>query len=357
MVFSMAVYTIAAIITTGYQIELYQGQSKTLLTIVMFVVALYAHIIIHEGGHLVFGLLTGYGFLSFRIGSFVFQKNNGKMEVKRNSLASTGGQCLLSAPDYNDGNYPYFWYNAGGVIFNLVFAILSLVIATKTKNVKFISLFFFTMFTIGLTIAITNGVPMKTKMISNDAKNILDMSKDELTKKCDWLILKIYGTNMEGTRLKDMPDEWFDIENSENNNDLINNVRCYKATRYLDNADWENAEKYMDEILDNGLLTSSANYYLMYLDRLTLQLVKDAANTDVSVLQQKDFKSFIKSMRFNPTVIRTQYAIEKLKNKNDEAANKIAEEFEKVKKTYPIQADLETEQLIWNLINNKAKEN
>ena len=63
-------------------------------------VALYAQIILHEGGHLLCGLLTGYQFVSFRIGSWMWQKENGRIRLRRFSLAGTGGQCLLAPPEW-----------------------------------------------------------------------------------------------------------------------------------------------------------------------------------------------------------------------------------------------------------------
>lgn len=68
-------------------------------------VALFFHMIVHEAGHLVFGLMTGYKFCSFRIASFMWLKENGKLKMKRLTLAGTGGQCLMTPPDMKDGKY------------------------------------------------------------------------------------------------------------------------------------------------------------------------------------------------------------------------------------------------------------
>ena len=65
-----------------------------LLILVMYV-CMFIQIVIHEAGHLVFGRLTGYEFVSFRIGSFMWIKEEGKLKLKRYSLAGTGGQCLM----------------------------------------------------------------------------------------------------------------------------------------------------------------------------------------------------------------------------------------------------------------------
>ena len=86
---------------------------------IMMYLIVFVHIIIHELGHLVFGLLTGYQFASFRIGSLMFVKKQEKIKVKKFSLMGTGGQCLMMPPKMENGSMPYRLYNLGGVIFNL----------------------------------------------------------------------------------------------------------------------------------------------------------------------------------------------------------------------------------------------
>ena len=44
-----------------------------------FLVGMYLQIAVHEAGHLVFGLLTGYRFCSYRLGSFMLIRENGRL--------------------------------------------------------------------------------------------------------------------------------------------------------------------------------------------------------------------------------------------------------------------------------------
>ena len=57
--------------------------------------ALFGQLILHEGGHLVCGLATGYRFVSFRIGSWMLQREHGKLRVRKFTLAGTGGDRSL----------------------------------------------------------------------------------------------------------------------------------------------------------------------------------------------------------------------------------------------------------------------
>ena len=61
--------------------------------LVFLYLAWFLHIVIHESGHLIGGLLSGYTFSSFRIGSFMLLKGNGKLVSKRLKIAGTGGSA------------------------------------------------------------------------------------------------------------------------------------------------------------------------------------------------------------------------------------------------------------------------
>ena len=48
---------------------------------ILIIIGYMVQIIIHEAGHLIFGLLTGYTFVSFRIGSLTIIKEDGKLKT------------------------------------------------------------------------------------------------------------------------------------------------------------------------------------------------------------------------------------------------------------------------------------
>ena len=87
--------------------------------------AMFVQIIIHEAGHLVFGLVSGYRFSSFRILSFTLLKANGKLKLRRMKVLGTAGQCLMLPPDFVDGKIPVVLYNMGGSLMNLLKSSLS----------------------------------------------------------------------------------------------------------------------------------------------------------------------------------------------------------------------------------------
>ncbi|MDE6367400.1 MAG: hypothetical protein K2L33_07440, partial [Muribaculaceae bacterium] len=90
------------------------------VAVVAGVVSFAISVPLHEAGHLLCGLLTGYKFVSFRIFNFTFIRTEGRLKVKRYAVAGTAGQCLLLPPDKSPEQVPTGWYNIGGVLANML---------------------------------------------------------------------------------------------------------------------------------------------------------------------------------------------------------------------------------------------
>ena len=137
------------------------------VAMVSFLVSIVILIPVHEDGHLVCGLLTGYKFVSFRIFNFTFIKVNNRLKVKKFSVAGTGGQCLLLPPDIEPAKVPTAWYNAGGVLANIIVLLLVLPLFTLNMHPFLIEALYIFCITDAIII-LANGIPMKLGGISND---------------------------------------------------------------------------------------------------------------------------------------------------------------------------------------------
>ncbi len=170
------------------------------------------HIVIHEAGHLLFGLVSGYRFVSFRIGSFVLVRDDEGFRLGRFSIAGTGGQCLLDPPAMTDGRFPYKLYYMGGVAVNLLTAAISAVIAVSCDGIGAAAAVVLLAIAItGTFVGLLNGVPMKIGGMPNDGYNLFVAEREPQTLRSLWIQLKVNALQTRGERLRDMPAEWFEV--------------------------------------------------------------------------------------------------------------------------------------------------
>lgn len=135
--------------------------------LVLCLPAFLLHILLHEGGHLVCSLLTGYRFLSFRISSWVLQKEESGLRLRRLPMRGTLGQCLLIPPPEGE-EQPFVLYHLGGGLANL----LAAGCAALWLAVWGYQPFAVAMVVCGLYLGVANLIP--TRSMPNDGANIRD---------------------------------------------------------------------------------------------------------------------------------------------------------------------------------------
>ena len=211
-------------------------------SLVFAAVALLLQIILHEAGHLIMGLLTGYRFVSFRIFNLTLLRQDGRLRIKRFALAGTGGQCLMSPPDRPIAEIDTRWYNLGGVLMNALTAAAALLcVCLFPMNVwlkMFLAIFSF----FGICCALLNGIPMKVSGIGNDGYNLLHLEREPENKRFLYCILAVNARLQSGERIDSLPEEWFYSDGTPDwSNGLEANWRLMGATRLLAQHRWQEA--------------------------------------------------------------------------------------------------------------------
>lgn len=331
-----------------------------LLQFLLLFLSFFLQIIIHEGGHLIAGLLTGYRFSSFRIGKLMLLKNHEGYSFKKFSLAGTGGQCLLIPPDRETGGlYPYKLYNLGGVLMNLITAVLSFTVFFFITEKNTVSTFFLFLAITGVILALMNGVPMRTGGIATDGYNVIHIGQELFALDAMWLQLKFNEAQVEGVRLKNLPEEWFRIpDNADKNNEIISTISVFSENRAMDELDFRKAKEII-AMLENSEEYSIIGLYknLLLFDKVTIDLIENGTNADISELEDRQIKAFRKTMRNYPAVIRTEYAIQLLKNRDFAAAEKYRHAFNAVASKYPWKSDIDSETDVMNYLDSCANKN
>jgi hypothetical protein len=155
-----------------------EGAITVLSVCLSFVLSTYINVIVHEGGHLVFGLLCGYRFSSFRVGSIMMIKQGGMMKLRSYSLAGTDGQCLMIPPSRESTKAEMILYNMGGVIFNIILVILCLGLNYIVPETFILTDTIRICCLISALLVLTNGIPLNMGGIANDGMNALHLSKN-----------------------------------------------------------------------------------------------------------------------------------------------------------------------------------
>ena len=158
-----------------------------LYLLIMIFLSYILQIIVHEGGHCLFGYLFGFKFVSFRIGSYMWVNDNDVIRFKRYHMSQTGGQCLMDPPTPNFKAYAF--YLLGGGIANLSVGFICIIIGLINHDLL-LDIFCFANIALGFLMGSLNLVPMDVG-IPNDGLNVLYMFKEKRSMESLYKQLKI----------------------------------------------------------------------------------------------------------------------------------------------------------------------
>ena len=216
------------------------------------VVGFMVQIIIHEGGHLVAGLLTGYKFVSVRFLSYTLIRKDGRLQWRKFDLAGTGGQCLMAPPDKPIDQIDTRWYNAGGVLANILLTAIGILLLVFVDMPSWLSIFWAVTCFMGFYVALINGIPMKLGGVANDGSNLFQLEKDLPTKQCFCTILESNALNQEGVPFDKMPDRLFELPQPLDwENSMHVGVIFPAVTRMMAQYQWEEAYQLLTEACSN----------------------------------------------------------------------------------------------------------
>ena len=142
-----------------YSIGISEGLAVFLVAVTSMIVSFLVLVPIHELGHLVCGLMTGYRFVSFRIFNYTIIRIDGRLRIKKFAVAGTGGQCLLTPPDLPLDRIPTGWYNLGGVLANIIMLAIALPFFLLPLN-PFVAEALGVFVAVDAIMILLNGIPM-----------------------------------------------------------------------------------------------------------------------------------------------------------------------------------------------------
>ena len=321
---------------------------------ILLILAFFAQLIIHEAGHLVFGLLSGYRFSSFRVGSLMLFREDGHLRLKSFSLAGTGGQCLMIPPQGRENVFPFARYLLGGVWMNFLVGALFALLYLLTVSGSLVSVLFGAIALTGFAVGLMNAIPLHLAMVDNDGFTVRLMRKDPQAVAAFHRMMQIHSQIAAGFRLKDMPEEWFLTPAlADTSNSIIATIEVYQCNRLLDEENFEKTGDSIRALLASGAAITGIHRSLLLCDLAYCALMQDDPNEATRLLDEQQLR-FMQSMKRFPGVLRTQYALALLRDHDEAAAADIQTKFDRIADRYPYQSDIASERALMNAAQKKS---
>lgn len=217
----------------------------------MFVASIYLVSLIHETGHLVMGVLTGYEFVSFRVGSLTVVRENGKIVRKKFNIAGTGGQCIMIHKEVeHPEDIPFFWYHFGGVFFNFLTAMIALPIILLSRN-PFVIVEFAILAGMSVFLGLLNIIPTNSMGVPNDGYNIVLLRKSPIDRVALYKVLLINAMQYSGVMLEQIPSHIITFSQEEKNCESGAGLRIIEANVWMNNRDFLTAENIYKELSES----------------------------------------------------------------------------------------------------------
>ncbi|MBQ9534616.1 MAG: hypothetical protein IJU78_02065 [Clostridia bacterium] len=314
--------------------------------------AIFLQIVVHEAGHLVCGLLSGYRFSSFRVLNLTFVRGeDGRVRLRRYSLAGTGGQCLMDPPELRGGRMPVVLYNLGGVIFNLLASALFGAAGLLTRG--FLSAALLIAALVGAALALMNGLPFDFGGVANDGCNTRELLREPEATRAFWLQLKTAERLNAGVPLRKLPEEWFAMP-EKMDRAITAAVGGLAYERLLDEERYAEAAALACELPQRAPGMLELHRAMLANDRVALALLGYGEAEPPA--PTKEQARVLKAMRTHPSVMRTEYISALLERGDSAEAARLREKFERAAARHPSSAELESDWRLMALADTRAEE-
>ena len=204
-------------------------------TVVWFLCCMIVTVLVHETGHLISGLISGYRLSGFAISGFIIRRQDGRLGWHRYSHQSLSwGQCFMYA---NEINAPPRLLIAGGCIMNIVIGVILSFIAIITISLEGSGVWRLMLLAVPASINIVMGIANLTGGSASSDGNTLKEVKSDEGRRMYNRVMKITAELLDGKMYSEMPASLFEYSGSSS---LAEEIRMYgyyrKCEECKDNA-------------------------------------------------------------------------------------------------------------------------
>jgi hypothetical protein len=227
------------------------------------------HIIIHEIGHMLAGLVTGWKFVVLQLFYITIAK---KKVIQVEIVPVFGCQCIMSPKSLKQDSG---LYSLGGIMFNLLITGISVYGTIKLRIGTLPWLFSFCFASCGIGIILMNGIP-NTKKLCNDMACFLFCSRDKAVAYYHNAQLMIAGQLSEGKSYRQLDASIVHMRREKASNDILAYQAVLEFYYHLDCDAYIPAGKALNKIELNQqvcwgtqkVIKMEALYYDMLMDLL-----------------------------------------------------------------------------------------
>ena len=264
---------------------------------------------------------------------------------------------MLTPPDLPLEKIPTVWYNAGGVLANILVLILVLPLCLLNLHPFIVEGLVILCITDGLLILV-NGIPLKLNGISNDGYNIIYLNKNLLSKRAIVMQLRSNALIQDGMRPKDMPDDWFEWwTDIDFKNPLEVSIPLMYASRLIDEMNFEAAYSKFKE-----LYHLKSDIIQLYVNEIACELAFCAMVTghteEAHTLLDDKLRKYIEDYRkVMSSKQRILCAITLYLDKDKDKAIEIYQSLNDTKEKYLLQGEVKSDLAIMDwMLSPKMKE-
>ena len=166
--------------------------------------SIYVHIFLHEGGHFLFGKLSGYRLVSFQVRHYKYSQADHSLHHMQAASPLLAGQCLMAPPKGDYAELPYRGYLLGGILANALTGTI-LYSSAFLMELKLGSLFVLFSF-VPVWMALANLLPKA----QNDGALLREASRSLPARRLLFQQLEMAQLIEEKVPFADLPDAYFE---------------------------------------------------------------------------------------------------------------------------------------------------
>ena len=329
--------------------------------VLLFLLAFFFQVVLHEAGHMVAALIRGWSFISFMVLGVVLTRRDGKFHLSRFAVLGVGGQCLMMPPSEGETDFGIAFYNAGGILMNIIISLATLVllIVCGDSFVWEMVIFLASLSITGFLFVLINGIPSESSGLPNDGMNIRGLKKDAFSTHVFLMTMRGIGKLQQGDSIDEVSEEFLDNRYLcegvavDYKNPIHIGAIAFDLSLAIARFDFEKAHSILDQ-LDVVFDTIVPIYQkeISY-ERVFLYLVSPREGVDVWNLVDSDtLKYFEMQAHFRPTALRVKYAYVRLYEGDEAKAEAIYTQFLKVCDNYHIPGEVQTEKKLVEYVRN-----